>query len=118
MKPFALCVPSKFWSMSKGISVLAALAVFASLPALAQSQVPRRVTQEIDETRLTTLVGHIHPAANAINDRGPVDDSEHAGHIMLLLSRTKEQQQDLDALVDQLHNVHSENYHKLSLIHI
>jgi subtilase family serine protease len=98
--------------MSKGISVLAALAVFASLPALAQSQVPRRVTQEIDETRLTTLVGHIHPAANAINDRGPVDDSEHAGHIMLLLSRTKEQQQDLDALVDQLHNVHSENYHK------
>ena len=83
-----------------------------SFPVLAQTAVPARVTQTIDETKLTTLHGHVVPAANAANDRGPVNDSEHAGHIMLMLSRTTEQQRDLDTLADQLHNVHSKNYHK------
>ena len=112
MKPFAVCVPSKFWSLWMSISLLAALAVFASLTARAQSEVPRRVTQEIDETRLTTLVGHIYPAANAANDRGPLDDSATLGHIVLMLKRSDAQQRELDAFVDQAHNARSTGYHK------
>jgi hypothetical protein len=87
------------------------LCVFAA-QASAQSGVSRRVTQPIDETRLTTLAGYIHAAATTANDRGPVDDSAPVGHIVLILGRTTEQQQDLDALVDQLHNPRSEQYQK------
>ncbi|MGO9336580.1 MAG: Ig-like domain repeat protein [Terracidiphilus sp.] len=91
---------------------LCAVGALTSLPVLAQKPVPVRVTQAIDETRLTTLHGHIVPAANAANDRGPVDPSERVGHIMLMFSRTVGQQSDLNAFVDQVHSVHSKSYHK------
>jgi subtilase family serine protease len=58
------------------------------------------------------LKGYIHAAVNAENDRGPADDSEPVGHIVLMLKRSDAQQKELDALVDQLHNVRSEKYHQ------
>jgi len=73
---------------------------------------PRRVTHPIDENQLTTLAGHVHPAASEANDRGSVDDNVQVGQIMLLLSRTPEQQHQLDSLVDELHNVRSKSYHR------
>ena len=91
---------------------LCALAISTCLAVQAQSDVPQRVTQAIDETSLTTLSGHIYPAANAANDRGPVDDSAPLGHIILMLQRSTGQQQDLDAFVDQLHNARSEQHHQ------
>ncbi len=100
---------SKFFSRLAG---LLSLVVLTSLTAVAQTPAPRLVTQKIDETKLTTLTGHIHPAANALNDRGPVNDNAPVGHIILLLKRSASQQLDLDALVDQLHNPKSENYRK------
>jgi subtilase family serine protease len=90
----------------------AAFAVFASLAIQAQPDALRRVAQPIDETRLSPLAVHIRSAANADNDRGPVDESSSVGHIVLILSRTVEQQQDLDAFVDELHNPRSEEYQK------
>ena len=98
--------------MVRGMAAVCSLAVFSCLPALAQSAVARRVTQKIDETKLTTLTGHIHPAANALNDRGPVDDSAPVGHIVLMLKRSDDQQRSLDAAIDQLHNPNSESFHK------
>jgi subtilase family serine protease len=91
---------------------LAVVAVAASLLAQAQSGVPRRVTQPVDESRLAPLAVHIRLEANAANDRGPVEDSAPVGHILLMLSRTAPQQQDLDAFVDQLHNPRSEQYQR------
>ncbi|MDR3773343.1 MAG: Ig-like domain repeat protein, partial [Terracidiphilus sp.] len=88
------------------------MVVLTGLVAVAQTSAVRLVTQKIDESRLATLPGHVHPAANALNDRGPVDDSAPVGHIVLLLKRSAAQQIDLDAFVDQLHNPQSEYYHK------
>jgi subtilase family serine protease len=92
--------------------LLASLIVLAPWSAHGQAKAPRRVTQVIDESQLTTLKGHIRPDANEANDRGSVDANLQLGQIMLLLSRTPEQQQELDSLVDQLHNVHSKDYHQ------
>src|SRR5580658_147202 len=96
----------------RGVAWLCALLVLNSIALLAQSAAPRLVAQKIDEARLTTLTGHVLPAANALNDRGPVDDSAPVGHIVLLLKRTADRQQALDAFVDQLHNAKSSNYRK------
>ncbi len=96
----------------RSLAMFLTLTCSAVFAAHSQSGAARRVTQKIDETRLTALKGHVVPAANAINDRGPADPSERAGHIMLLLARTDKQQRDLDALVDQMHNRRSANYHK------
>src|SRR5580658_11159343 len=54
----------------RGLAWLSALAIVCCSIAQAQSAAPRLITHKIDETRLTTLPGHIHPAANAANDRG------------------------------------------------
>src|SRR5271166_536474 len=91
---------------------LFALALLALSPAHGQTTMHRRVTQAIDENQLTTLTGHVRPAANEANDRGPVDDDVQVGQIILLLSRTPEQQHELDSLVDEMHNVHSNGYHR------
>ena len=99
----------------KSILKIAGLAVMAAsftLSAKAQSTTPPRVTQPIDETSLATLTGYVHPAATPANDRGPVDDSEPMGHILLRLQRSPEQQRELDGFVDQLHNPRSDQYHQ------
>ena len=89
-----------------------ALAIVTTMNVCAQSAVPQRVTQRIDETQLMMIPGHVRPFLKAGVDRGPVDSGERIGVIMLMPTRTPEQQQDLDALVDELHNVRSPNYHK------
>ena len=74
--------------------------------------VAARVIQKINENDLQTLTGHVRPFIEAATDLGPADDSLQTSPIMLLLSRTPQQQADLDALVDQLHNKKSANYKK------
>jgi len=99
---------------SKSLRMFATVCMFAAACALAQSQsaTPRLVTLPIDDSKVVTLAGFIHPAATADNDRGPVEDSAPVGHIVLMLRRSERQQHDLDALVDQLHNTRSEQFHK------
>jgi len=94
------------------VAGLCVVALFSCLSAFAQSVVAPRVTQKIDESRLITLKGNVHPAANAANSRGPVADSAPVGHIILMLKRSDDQQRSLDALIDQLHNSQAENFHK------
>src|SRR5271157_506940 len=111
----SLCVSNRPQKRSKLVALCAVLVVLlcgAGKIALAQTAAPRRVTERIDESRRTTLVGHVRPFLKNAIDRGPVDGSEQVGLITLMLSRTAQQQQDLDALVDQLHNKNSTNYHK------
>lgn len=57
------------------LAALMAMVVLTGLAAVAQTSAVRLVTQKIEESRLTTLPGHVHPEANALNDRGPVDST-------------------------------------------
>ncbi len=82
----------------------------AELPQPAFASV--RVTQPIDETKLVSLVGNIHPLALPKFDRGPVPDSLPMEHMFLQLRRTPEQEEALKAKIVELQNPNSSNYHK------
>jgi subtilase family serine protease len=89
-----------------------------SLPAFAQSVTKLAPTsalqihgQVINESQVVTLKGHVRPFLAAATDQGRVDDGQKVGPIMLMLSRTPQQQQNLDSLVDDLHNRNSASYH-------
>lgn len=85
---------------------------FATLTALAQSSGARRVTQNIDETHLTTLKGHVIPFATAKNDRGEVEDSFAIDHMHLVLQRSPEAEQELNQLMAEQNDKDSPNFHK------
>ncbi len=96
--------------------VIAVSLSLLSLPAGAQSfpypAVQARVTQAIDESKLVTLAGHVHPQARAEFDQGTVADSVRIDHLIVELKRSPEQDAAAALLVDQLHNQNSEQFHQ------
>jgi subtilase family serine protease len=84
---------------------LAAGAVFAQ-----SSNV--RITQPVDEAKLTMLAGNVHPDARAAFDRGTEPASLALNHMLLVLKRSPQQQAALDTLLAQQQDRTSPNYHK------
>src|ERR1700685_1492563 len=70
------------------------------------------ITQNIDEANLVTLHGNTRSEANAVNDRGRVDDDFSMNHMLLQLQRSPEQEQALGQLIDSMHDRNSPNYQK------
>jgi subtilase family serine protease len=92
-----------------------ALRSFALTMALglgAYAQAPVLITQPIEESNLVTLAGNLRPEANAANDRGAVPDSMRIDHMLMQLKRSPQQEEAAEALVDQLHDPQSPNYHQ------
>ena len=54
-------------------AALAAMILILPLLAAAQSNVQPRIASQIDDNRLMTLSGNVHPLARAQNDQGRVD---------------------------------------------
>jgi subtilase family serine protease len=98
------------------IVAIACLALSGSLrtPAAgADPAEPRRlVTQRVDEARRTVLAGNTHPAAIAANDQGALADSTAVEHMMVLLRRSPEQEQQLRQQIDLLHDPASSQFHQ------
>src|ERR1700730_4958022 len=98
----------------RALSLLGSLVVTVAftLPTFAQRAAassaaavaaPNRVTQGIDESQVVTLWRNTRPEAkNAAFDLGPVSDGYVADHILLVLQRSPEQEQALEALLEQL----------------
>ncbi len=72
------------------------------------------MAQTIDGNKenMVTLHGNTRPEANAGNDRGRLDDSYPIDHMFLLLQRSPEKEKALGAMIDQLHNPKSANFHQ------
>jgi len=97
------------------IALGALLAAATIIPGHAQQTVvanPDRITATIDDSRLVTLKGNIHPLANAQNDLGAAPVSQSLNHIKLVLQRSPAQQAALDAFLATLQVQGSPNYHK------
>ena len=96
------------------VTSLVALLSFA-LPANAQSPAAQNarplITQNIDEGKLVVLAGNLRPEVRAANDRGSVGHNLMLEHLLLQLKRPAEQEATLKALIDDLHNPESANYH-------
>lgn len=78
----------------------------------AAAEVPRLVTQTVDEQVTVTLPGNTRPEAVAENDRGPVDDRLELDHLQLLLKRPAATEADFEALIERLHDRRSPQFHQ------
>jgi len=83
-----------------------------SVPATAQNPATLLITQAIDETKLVTLHGSVHPLAQARYDRGAVPDSFPADRVLLLLSRPAERETALREFMSDVHRRGSASYHQ------
>jgi len=103
-------VCGRVFSLLAFVAVVALFTAGFATPAFSQA-VPSRITQPIDETKLATLARNTRPEANLGNDRGAVPEALEADHMFLLLQRSPEQEQELEALIDQLNDRTSPNFH-------
>jgi uncharacterized repeat protein (TIGR03803 family) len=62
-------------------------------------------------TGWVTLRGNTRPEATPANDRGRVDDDSPMNHMVLLLQRAPEQEQDLEQFINDLHDPASPQFH-------
>ena len=71
------------------------------------------VTQPINEDNLVALSGNTRAEARvAANDQGALTDDTPMPHMMLQLRRPAAQEDAFNALIDQLHDPASPNYHR------
>ena len=87
-------------------------AAFTTAPVSTNGTVPARVTEKVDDARRATLTGHVRPFLKFATIQGAVEPSRQTGALMLMLSRTPQQQADLDAFVEQAHDKNSALFHK------
>ncbi len=82
-------------------------------PALeAQGVAPKiRIVNRIDESNLVTLRGNTHPGANAKNDRGRVSPDLPMTDLILVLSRSPEQQAAFETFVAGQYDPESPDFH-------
>jgi len=88
-----------------------------SLLAQAQTEAARidarpLVTQAIDETKLTSLHGSVHPLARTGIDKGSVSNSIATGRMILLLNRPPEREAALQKFLQDAHTRGSAGYHQ------
>jgi subtilase family serine protease len=100
--------------------ILLALLLLASVPAMAQSSASHSlITREIDEKAHVTLLGNTRPEVSIARDLGPVSDSLQMSHMFLQMKMSPQQEADIEALVNRLHDPSAAEYHKwLSLAEI
>src|ERR1700722_13834879 len=92
-----------------------ALIFFSLLPicVVAQAVTPQtRITQAVDNTRLTTLRGNTHPLAQSRFDQGAAPDSLPMEHMQLVLKHSAQQETALQQLLADQQNPSSSSYHK------
>ena len=91
---------------------------FAIFPAALRAQNsaeavpnPVRIVESIDESRLVSLAGNVHPAARAEFDRGRVSPDLAMGDLVLVLRRGPQEQAAFDGFVASQQDPNSQNYH-------
>ncbi len=93
--------------------VLPAFIFLVVISAFAQqSSVSSRITQPIDESKLTRLAGSVHPLAQARFDQGSAPGFMLTNRMLLVLSRSEEQEKSLRQFLDEQQTPGSPNYHK------
>ena len=70
-----------------------------------------RIVEAIDETKLVSLAGRVHPLATAKNDQGRVSASLPLQHMYLQLRRSPEKEAALERTIAERQDPHSNVYH-------
>ena len=97
--------------LSSLVAILAVIAV--AVPAESQRPLLQASSQRpIDESRVVTLYGNVHPMARPEFDRGEVSPEMRLDRMVLVLKPSATQQAELDALVDAQQQLGSSLYHR------
>ncbi len=70
-----------------------------------------RIIDAVDEQKLVSLTGNVHPVARPEFDQGPIADARPLRRILVLLQRSPEQETALQKLLDEQQDKSSPNYH-------
>ena len=92
--------------------VLSIVALMSGTALHSQAGRAGLVSQAVDESARVVLSGNTHPLATRAADRGAVSPSAPASRMLLLLRRGPEQEVELNALIESLHDRNSANFHK------
>ncbi|MGA8497162.1 MAG: protease pro-enzyme activation domain-containing protein [Xanthobacteraceae bacterium] len=79
--------------------------------AAAAAQALPMITAAVNDAVRATLAGNTRPEATAANDRGRVDDAMPLDHMQLQLRRPAAREEAVKALIEQLHDPKSPNFH-------
>ena len=95
------------------LTKLFAFALLVSLVSIANAQkVPPRITQAVDNERRVILRGNTYPLARPEYDRGAAPDSLPMERMLLVLTRSREQEAALTTLLDEQQDKSSPNFHR------
>ena len=86
---------------------------YAQTPPFATAAAPAQpmITAVVNNAVRATLAGNTRPEATAANDRGRVDDAKPLEHMQLQLRRPAAREEAVKALIEQLHDPKSPNFH-------
>ena len=94
------------------LAFTATVAIPASAQALKDSSQPPRITHIVDESSLVTLRGNTPPLAQSKFDQGPAPASLPAPRMLLVLTRSTQQEADLQTYLQSVQNADSPSYRK------
>lgn len=99
---------------SQGVSRILFLAclIAAAVPLLAQQPVPALVTQPVNNSVRTVLLGNLHPSARPEFDQGEAPADLPLKRMLLVLRRSPQQQAELQHLIENQQYKKSASYHK------
>lgn len=86
--------------------------LFASGTALAQSSVPSRIVEQVNDRALVTLRRNTHPLAQAQFDQGAAPPDLPMSRMLLVLKRSDAQEAALEKLLDDQQDQNSPSYHQ------
>ncbi len=99
-------------SLALGVFAAVLLTLLVAVPrGSSQSGAGRMITQPVDESKMVTLKGNVHPLARAEFDQGPAPASLPLNRMMLVLKRSATQEAALATFLAQQNDVTSPNYH-------
>jgi hypothetical protein len=102
----------RFHAISLFVLLIAA-ATLTALPLCAEADrapVRARISQAVNESSLVTLAGNVHPLARAEFDRGPAPLGMKANRLVLVLSRSAQQEADLRSYLESTQDPNSAEF--------
>ena len=95
-----------------GVAQLATAQAISPSSAGAQlSTVPSRVVEYVDDRRLVTLTGNVHPLARPDLDLGRADANKLLERVVMVLKRSPEQEAELAAFNERQYDPKSADFH-------
>jgi trimeric autotransporter adhesin len=92
--------------------LLLANGILALFTCTAMGQAVPQITQEVNESNVTTLKNNVHPLAQKQYDQGAVPDSTPTGRLTLTLKRSPQQQNALNQFLSDVHTKGTASYHQ------